>query len=342
MRTFVIVMVLATASSVLCVETGPLCLGQSLQISPSLPDKQTPVTPPRLPDDALFADPPLSSTLAPQPTLDEQRHIMARVVDYVSTITHRLPNFYADRTTTHLEDWPMGYEAHNQVPARYIRPHVVSIARARVTYRDGKENAEPLPRKHHRDQAQYGLETWGLFGPILATVMIDAGRNTLVWSGWTRGATGPLAVFHYSVPMETSGYEVRFCCVPVVGVLSTLDRRSAYHGTIVVEPDTGVILQLTVLADLDQGDLPTLIGEAEEGTPLQRADVWIQYGPVEIAGKSYTLPLKSVAISRARTVVQKGRQSMTLGPLKTFINETSFASYHVFRSESRIITPGNP
>ena len=342
MRTFIIAVVLATASSVLSSAPEVPGLSQARQISPSVPDQKIPDKPPSLPDDALFADPPLSATLAPPPNLDEQRRIMALVVNYVSAIIHRLPNFFADRTTAHLEDWPMGYEAHDQIPARYIRPRVVSTTRARVTYRHGKEDADPLPRKGYKARPEFGLEAWGLFGPILATVMIDSGRSTLAWSGWTQGATGPLAVFHYSVPMESSGYEIRFCCVPVAGVLSMLDRRSAYHGNIVVEPETGVIRQLTVQADLDQGDLPTLIGEAEEGTPLRRADMWIQYGPVEIAGKTYNLPLKSVAISRARTVVLKGRQNLTLGPLKTFINETTFTNYHVFRSESKIIIPVNP
>jgi hypothetical protein len=124
-------------------------------------------------------------------------------------------------------------------------------------------------------------------------------------------------------------------------VLSLLSRISAYHGEIAVDPDDGTIVRLTLLADLDQADMSTLLQESEEGTPLSMADIMVEYGPVEIGGKTYFCPTRSVAVSRARTLlVSKRGQAATLGPEKIFVNDVSYAHYHVFRSASRILLDG--
>jgi hypothetical protein len=86
-------------------------------------------------------------------------------------------------------------------------------------------------------------------------------------------------------------------------ILSQLDRISAYHGEIAVDPDDGTIVRLTLLADLDQGDLSTLLEESVEGTPLSRADIVVEYDPVEIGGKVYFCPTRSIAVSLARTLL---------------------------------------
>lgn len=294
-------------------------------------------------DASLFLDPPAgSSTSIPAPSVEEQRRIMALVVDYVSNATHRFPNFFALRTTTRLEDVPAGVATGFAVTARRFPSRVVTTSKSTITYRDGKEVADPVTAKRRKHEPQeHGLDSWGLFGPILSTVLADAGRNKLEWRRWEETPSGRLAVFHYAVPMDSSNYEVKYCCIPMPGgVDQPLIRRSAYHGEIGVDPASGNIVRLTVQADLDQGDLVTLMAEATEGYPLQRADLWVEYGPVEIAGKTYNLPLHCVALSRARMLLrQDGGQSKihVLGPVMTYTNEIDFTKYHVFRSESRIL-----
>ncbi len=344
MRKLLPFVLFAAASNPLCVQPEAPNTGQNTQSTSSVPDQPRRETLPALSEDTYFLDPPLNASLRPAPNLAEQRRILANVVDYVGSITHRLPNFFADRTTNHLEDSPRVYEFHQEPPARFTPTRLVSTAHARVTYRNGKEEVEPLPRQKYKNlQTEYGLNAWGVFGPILSTVIVDAAHGSVTWAGWTHNPSEPLAVFRYSVPMQASDYGVKFCCVSTGGpVLSGLDRRTAYHGVLVVHPDTGAILQLTVQADLDKGDLATLLGEAVEGYPLQRADLWIQYGPVQIAGRTYNLPLQSVAITCARTVVADRKSLQQLGPLKTFINKAGFTNYHEFRSESRIIVTGTP
>jgi len=116
-------------------------------------------------------------------------------------------------------------------------------------------------------------------------------------------------------------------------------QQPAPASRIAVDPDDGTIVRLTLVADLDQGDLATLLEEAGEGRPLSRADLMVEYSPVEIGGKSYFCPTRSVAISRARTLLtSKDGKAPHLGPEKIFVNDVSFTQYHVFRSESRILT----
>jgi hypothetical protein len=283
------------------------------------------------------------------PDRDRQRQIAAMVVNYATRMNHQLPNFFATRTTTRFEDWPKDLEVKGTVPIRYIPPRMVGKSHSIVTYRNGKEEVSDgaaTPGRSATNEKkkpatnEQGLYVRGLFGPILATVLVDASRGTLAWSHWEKGESTKLAVFRYAVPMEKSNYEVKFCCVPVWGIiLSLLNRISAYHGEIAVDPDTGTIVRLTLLADLDQGaDLATLIVEAGAGTPLSRADILVEYGPVEIGSKTYFCPTRSVAVSRARTLLTaRSGKAPTLGPAKIFVNDVSFTQYHVFRSESRIL-----
>jgi hypothetical protein len=298
-----------------------------------------------LADNSAFFPPPSRqiATDAAPPIADQQR-IASAVVDYVAKTIHKLPNFFATRITTRLEDWPVGMQQGKMITARYIPPHIVATTQAIVRYRGGIEQADPI-RTKKKQQTEYGLTARGAFGPVLRTVIFDSSQSTLVWRRWEQTATARTAVFRFSVPYDKSTYNVRFCCAPIDNyVLSVLDRRTAYHGEIAVDPASGTVLRLTLQADLDKGDLGTLFSEAMEGQPLSRADLSVEYGPVEIAGKTYYCPVRAIAISRARTIVRSGdiNHRFAFGPEENFINEISFSNYHLFRSESRILPATQP
>jgi len=97
------------------------------------------------------------------------------------------------------------------------------------------------------------------------------------------------------------------------------------------------------MADLDQGDLSSLAGDLEAGSPISRADLFVEYGPVEIGGKSYLCPVRGIAIARSKLEVwvkdEHGKHE-ELGPERIYINDFAFGNYHVFRSEARILTGG--
>ena len=142
-------------------------------------------------------------------------------------------------------------------------------------------------------------------------------------------------MFRFSVPKENSHYKVRFCCVPGEGVF---EQISAYHGEITVDPVDGSILGLSLKADLKPND------------PLTRSDILVKYGPVEIGGKTYICPVKSISVTVApeQAATMQRYRGLLLDQdrwaarehLQTLMNDIAFDDYHVFRSEARVLTGG--
>lgn len=304
-------------------------------------------------DESDFLDPPAAELPAkPAPDFAEQRRIMGLVVQYVRGVIPQLPNLLATRDTTRFRDTPAGYQDQGKTVTRYEPLHLTGRSSVTVSYRDGEEVEE----NQTGDQAkpaplETGLNTRGEFGPILATVLLDAAQNKLEWSHWEQAGGQMRAVFAYSVPREKSHYEVNYCCIAnSEGTRTNLYRQTAsYHGEMTIDPATGAILRLTAEANLKAGE------------PVASASLLVEYGPVEIGGKTYTCPTRALALSRAesettdkdvlvstapmgsgglfsgsaRSVVHS--TSATQGPEQTLLNDIAFDQYHVFRSEARIV-----
>ena len=301
-----------------------------------------------LADTSAFLD-PSAAQLPPMPAPDfaTQRQIMGRIVAYVADAIPQLPNFFATRQTVHFADRParVGFDIAS-VP--YQPLHQTGVSSATVLYRDGREIAEPeTVSGKHPPAAEQGLSTWGVFGPILSTVLLDAAHSQLAWSHWEQGPSTPLAVFTYAVPKEKSHYDVQYCCF-ADSEHSRIDFFRAvagYHGEIAADPATGAILRLTLRADLKPGDF------------VSQADILVEYGPVLIGGKTYICPLRSIALSRgadqaadpnarvlygstnpnAARPTTVHNSALKQGPDQTLLNDVTFSQYHVFRAEARIL-----
>ena len=282
-----------------------------------------------LADVSAFLDSPASEIRdLSVPGLDEQRRIMSLAAEYVSKVIPQLPNFLATRKTAYFEDSPSEPYFNPDLPTgglgltEYRPLHVVGKSSVAVTYRDGREVLDAGTQKDHKPGTQSDwLTTTGEFGPILAIVVGDAIRGTVTWGHWEQGATGPQAVLHYAVPQEKSRYKVVSPCQ------AGIDQEfPAYHGEIAVDPAGGSILRLTIVADMN----PTC--------RVAKANILVEYGPVDIGGRSYICPVKCVSLTRMPVdEAPKGVQAPT-APLKTQLNDVSFEGYHLFRAESRILT----
>jgi VWFA-related protein len=281
----------------------------------------------------------IPSTAAPD--LAAQRQMMSLVVSYTTRSIHELPNFFATRETTRFEDRPQGYYG-------YMPLHFIAKSSKSVVYREGQEMIDMASGKSGRSgDTEQGLVSWGEFGPILSTVLLDAAQSKLAWSHWEQGASGPVAVFGYSVPDPKSHYWVQFCCVggntggiPIVShdgsqeMESTgeaprvVREKAGYHGEIAIDPATGTILRMTLDSELPLSET------------LTRAAVMVEYGSVEIGGKSFICPRHSVALSLMRFAhATAGAHSiLDHDPLKTFLNDVAFEQYHRLGAESRILS----
>ena len=295
-----------------------------------------------LADQSEFLNPPAAEMPnTPAPSFADQRAIISRTIDYVTSMELRLPNLLATRETIHFEDSPPGLKVDssggNFNPAAPLHP--VSRTTAIVSYRDGKDFLQAAGKEQSAATiATRGLSSFGEFGPILSTVLIDLPHGKLAWGHWEQHAGKPVAVFIFSVPKASSHYAVRFCCVGT----RAFQQFSGYRGEITINPEDGTILSLTLLADFSQDD------------PITRADMMVEYSPVELGGRIYYCPSKSVALSIApesaadkeskRFAVLRGKPTVISAdaladtPMQTMLNEVNFDQYHLFGSESHVLT----
>jgi VWFA-related protein len=281
-----------------------------------------------LADASAFLDPPPEDILTDAPPdKNLQQQMISLVEDYLNQTIPHLPNFFAQRTAVRYEETPAYYEGNATFTA--AEPlHVVDNSKTMVLYRDGAEMESKAPQRGNEDRY---LTTYGTFGPVLGAVKC-ALANSVIWSRWEKDASGGRgAVFRFAVPMALSRYKVGGCCLPEGGGTIPFVRMTGYHGEIAIDPASGAVFRVEVEADLN------------EFVPLDRDDVMVAYGPVEIGGKTYICPVRSVGIWRARsvnTLVEWNTLSfLAWAPYATKLNDFRYDNYHKFQAKSRML-PG--
>ena len=290
---------------------------------------------------AFMIPPPSEIPATAPPDLATQRELISAVVDYATKATHQLPNFLATRDTIRFEDNPPSTRADSSL-IPYKPLHAVQRLSATVVYRDGQEvDSGRNPAGQSQPSAQ-GLITSGEFGPVIGTVLVDAAQGKLTWSHWEKGARGPVAIFRYIVPRNESHYEVKFCCVSGESIDGVVARKTGFHGEMAIDPASGAIMRLTLRADLGPAD------------KIVRADILVEYGPVDIGGQTYICPVKSISISvapappaqmldlRHNAFAEEALKGDRSPGLQTKLNDVVFDQYHVFRTEARVFTGDTP
>jgi VWFA-related protein len=278
------------------------------------------------------------------PDAGTQRLILSKAAENVIASIQRFPDFFARQTTNRFHDLKVSYPTSEPTIRENQAFQLLDSFSDTVSYRNGQE-VEETTEKHRQDRPmpRDGLVNWGLFGPLQRIVMTDIYKGKIGWGHWEQRATGPVAVFRYSIPKEKSDYVVKYCCVglPTTGFHS-FESMPPIHGEIAIDPATGAVYRLVLITDLSPSD------------PIFRAEIMVEYQPVEIGGKTYVSPSKSVTITTAiapifRQGCEGGVGVMTTDctrtevfqPKDTAINDTVYDSYHVFRSEMRILPEGN-
>jgi hypothetical protein len=213
---------------------------------------------------------------------------------------------------------------------------MVESSKATVLYRRGHEEVNSAVAERHKPKTvEPYLNAYGTFGPILGAANDAIASSDLSWKRWEQGADRLRAVFSYAIPQEKSHFQVGYCCLPEGDGATSLQIVQGYHGEIMIDPATGAVLRLTIEADLNQG------------LPLVRSDILVDYGPVELGGKTYICPVRSLAVWRSRTVnifslIDWNEWFRTYGPFSTMLNDMAFDNYHLFRAETRVLTDVPP
>ncbi|MGD0628697.1 MAG: VWA domain-containing protein [Terracidiphilus sp.] len=278
----------------------------------------------------------------PPPDLPTQKLILSRAAENLVSAIHKLPDFFARQTTTRFHDLKVSYVYPGSAPVfvehQAFQP--LDSFSDTVSYRDGKEVEEPSGNQTRiKPKPKDGLVNSGVFGQLQRLVVTDIYMGKMKWSHWEERATGPIAVFQYSIAKEKSTYVVNFCCVGAPNQPShNFQSVPPFHGEIAIDPATGAVYRLVIITELSPTD------------PIFQAEVMVEYERVEIGGQTYVCPRKSVTITTA--VSSTVRLSCIDGncfvsdssmPKDTSINDTEYdsASYHVFRSEMRVLPAGD-
>jgi hypothetical protein len=172
--------------------------------------------------------------------------------------------------------------------------HWVSTESAIVRYIDGQET---FAQNEFRPGG--AMMTTGEYGPVLLAALLDSAQGNLTWSHWERGPAALEAVYRYAANVGKSHYEVD-------------GQFPGYRGELTVDPSNGAILRLVMRAD------------SEPSLPLNRADVVVEYGPVELGGKTYICPLRSIALSADSKW--------------WWLNDVVFEQYHLYHASARLLS----
>lgn len=278
-------------------------------------------------DESAFLDPPSAELAAdPPPDRVEQQRILSSAADYLSRAIPKLPDFFATRTATSYREVAPSLGRNTTNMSEPL--HVEQQSKETVLYRKGEEvvnSASP-----HTGSGGPTLQTYGTFGPILNVLQVlSMSPGGVTWGWWERGANARRAVFRYRIAGNPT-LDLVGCCYPNGSTGSRVEISAGSHGEFVIDPETGAILHLQT-----ESDLPDFV-------PTKRSDMMVSYGPTEIGGNTYIVPLRSVNIWRSRsvaTLLQWNVSFATWGPYETKMNVFTFDQYHMFRGNARIV-PG--
>ena len=272
-----------------------------------------------LADRSAFFDPPANELPAtPAPDSAEQTRILQAARRYVSQTLPRLPDFFATRVISLYDDRPQTLKT-NDWPSR-SGLHLIDTSSGEISVRNEREN-QPATQGSAVWQANVGLISGGEFGNTLGMILADTANGNIRWSHWEESAKGRVAVFRYEVPASVSHYEVLNAVPSNPGIVHT---KPGYHGSIGVSPADGTILRITMDADLTRG------------APFRRAAILVEYGPVDIAGTTFTCPVRSIALS----MPLDDPDTINGDAPREWLNETHFTHYHRFASTARILAGG--
>jgi len=283
-------------------------------------------------DESAFLEPPRGDIPSQaEPGDAEQRRMLDLTKAYLEKSIPKLPDFYAIRTMLRYEDTAQFNEDKTKVD--YQPLHLAELSKARVLYRAGNEVVESRGSETD-DSSDRFMITHGTFGPLLAELRRAVGNSGQVkWVRWESGPEGSRAVFGFAIPAAESRYFEGGCCLPDDEGQDQHRIQAGYHGEIAIDPGNGTVLRLLMKFDV------------QNYVPMDLDEIVIEYGAVEIGGKIYFCPVRSVSVARARSLISLNewdQDFMSFGPYRTRMNDMQFSSYHMFRSESRMLADHKP
>ena len=260
---------------------------------------------------SAFSDPPAEDIPAmAEPDRAARREILSRAIEHSSALTASPPSYAAHRTLVRFDD------AGRNRGGEGCGWRVTGVDSGAVQVRRGKPSEWMRRTAAGVDES---LDVSGADVSILGTVFLDAmdARNRFEWSRWESGPAGPLAVFRFAIREDTSHYRVEYCCIADGRAVRIFRATPAYHGEMAIDPASGAVLRVTMIADLKPGD------------PMAASNLMVEFAPVAINGKTSMCLTKTISVSRVRlgATLREGPDATQDAPERTMLSESTFDSF---------------
>jgi hypothetical protein len=254
-----------------------------------------------LPTPAVKAPPPRPQP-NPPPSYNEQQQVLEAVREYALNYSESLPDFICLEVTRRY------YDLHYKPDTEGFWALSDRLAE-KLTYFGQKEKYETIS---HNDTSLYGKSdaesfggalSRGDFGSILKEIFVPESHAEFQWERWDTLDGRPMHAYTYRVAQPNSRYSIDY------------DRGAqrstpGYHGEVLVEKGTNVIMRITLTA------------EPPADFPMQDIHQVLDYRYVDLSGQKFLLPQNGTVISRASGVGSK--------------NEIDFRSYKKYSADATI------
>ena len=238
--------------------------------------------------------------IQPIPSEEEQKRILGNAFEYAQSYIHKLPSFVCDQITKRYTNISQARLGMNTLGSGELL--LADTLKWTLRFVDGVEVGNVLNTSNPKSTQAMMKPGQSLsrreFGPDLLLILGPDVHPRFGWSHWELSERSRTAVFKYSVARPDSRYAISWSRSTGQTKSNIESLVTAMSGLLFIDADTGTISRLTIEAT----GIP-------KTSPIQEDRTVIDYGPIRIAGREYTVPLAASVFLRAG--VQRTRNDIS-------------------------------
>jgi hypothetical protein len=235
----------------------------------------------------------------PPPSPEVQAAILAEVRQYALNYTQQLPDFICVQVTRRKAA-PAPGGKYGKYASQGGNPNwqTLDTLTLRLSYFDKQEKYKLILKNHSPSTEDYekigGPKEFGSFGSLMKEIFEPHSQARFDWDHWGTLRGHRVVAFSYRVAQERSQYRL---------VAEDIGRSvvTAYHGLVEVDPDTHVVMRITVVADNIPADFP-----------MKQAETTLDYDYTELSGHTFLLPLKVQTLMAGGDVLNRLEEEFRL------------------------------
>jgi hypothetical protein len=269
---------------------GPESIAELERLRDISRDKPLPMVPP------WFASPP-------EPKLEELRGVLGEARRKALEYTLGLPDFVSTETVRRYDD-----------DAVWGHSAAIDTLTLQLTYFEHKEKYRLTAVDGRKTGLSYeslsGAWSKGEFGSMLLEVFSPTSQAEFRWSNWTTLRHRTAYVLSFRIDAKNSSYRLVASGNRGSNVTATVGE----HGLVYIDRETRDVIRLDSQADSIRGDFP-----------VAAATHTLDYGPVEVGGRSFLLPLHAETRMMLRDRRALKRNEIEFSDYRKFTGETSIS-----------------